>query len=57
MDAEGAIRIGFWVVVLAEFILLKSLGIVLRGVCHVGCGIQPNKRGVHHAQIIELAHQ
>ena len=57
MDAKSAVRISFGMVVFAELVLAESLGIVLCGICHVGRGIQPDKRGVHHAQIIELAYK
>ena len=57
MDAEGAVRIAFRVVVLTEFVFHKGLGVVVHRIRHDGRGIQANERSVHDAQFIELAHQ
>ena len=57
MDAERAIRIGFRVIILAEFVLCKGFRVVLCGIRQVRRRIQTDERGVHHAQIIELAYQ
>ena len=43
VDAEGAVRIAFWVVFLGELVLCKGFWIVLLRVCHDGRGIQANK--------------
>lgn len=43
VDAEGAIRVAFWVVFLGELVFCKGFRVVLLRVCHDGCGVQTNK--------------
>ena len=57
MDAQSAVWAAFWVVFLGELVLCKGFWIVLLRVCHDRCGIQTNKRRIHHAQLIQLPHQ
>ena len=57
VDAEGAVRVAFWVVFLGELVFCKGFRVVLLRVCHDGCGIQTNERRIHHAQLIQLPHQ
>ena len=57
VDAEGAIRVAFRVVFLGELVLCKGFWIVLLGVCHDGCGVQTNERGVHDSQFVQLPYQ
>lgn len=57
MDAERTVWISFRVVILAEFVFSEGFWIVLCGIRHVRRGIQTDERGVHHAQITELAYQ
>ena len=57
VDAEGAVRVAFWVVFLGELVFCKGFWIVLLRVRHDGCGIQTNERRIHHAQLIQLPHQ
>ena len=57
VDAEGAVRVAFWVVFLGELVFCKGFRVVLLRVRHDGCGIQTNERRIHHAQLIQLPHQ
>ena len=57
MDAQSAVRVAFGVVFLGELAFRKGLRVVLLRVRHDGCGIQTNKRRIHHAQLIQLPHQ
>ena len=57
VDAQSAVRVAFRVVFLGELVFCKGLRVVLLRVRHDGCGIQTNKRRIHHAQLIQLPHQ
>ena len=57
MDAQSAVWVAFGVVFLGELVLCKGFWIVLLGVCHDRCGIQPDEGCIHHAQFIQLPHQ
>ena len=57
VDAEGAVRVAFWVVFLGELAFCKGLRVVLLRVRHDGCGIQTNERRIHYAQLIQLPPQ
>ena len=57
MDAESAVRVAFRMVFLGELVFCKGFWVVLLRVRHDGCGIQTNKRRIHHAQLIQLPHQ
>lgn len=54
MDTQGAVWIGFWLVVRIKFVLDERFGIVLFGVCHDGCGVKTNERSIQHTHFIEL---
>ena len=43
VDAEGAVRVAFWVVFLGELVFCKGFRVVLLRVCHDRRGIQANK--------------
>ena len=57
MDAQSTVRVAFGVVFLGELAFRKGLRVVLLRVRHDGCGIQPDERRIHHAQLIQLPHQ
>ena len=54
VDAQGAVRVAFGVVFLGELAFCKGFRVVLLRVRHDGCGVQPDERRIHHAQLIQL---
>ena len=54
MDTQGAVWIGFWLVVRIKFVLDERFWIILSGVCHDGCGVKTNEGGIQNTHFIEL---
>ena len=54
MDTQGAVWIGFWLVVRIKFVLDERFRIILPGVCHDGSGVKTNERSIQHAHFIEF---
>ena len=57
MNAKRTVRITGWMIVRAEFVLLKGFWIVLRRIRQDRRGIRANKGRVYNTKLVELPNQ